>query len=640
MMLTPLLPGRMPNSLISQRLAQSILQGQALLTRLQEQISSGRKFTLPSEAPVAALSTLALQSTVERRQALQHSLQTNQGFLAATEQALGTMGDALIQARGLLQAGLGDQTSDVQRQGLALEVQALLQGVLQAGNSKFAGRYLFAGSQTDRTPFLVAENGAIRYAGDAFRLQTFAGSDLFVAGSVDGAGGLRGVSTPLSSDLNPALTLGTRLEQLNRGRGVERGTIEVRVVHGLTTIAKIVDLSTAETVQDVATRIEAAFAAEPITVDVDIDPGTSFGLRLTPAAGTIEVHDVDLGTTARGLGIRSGPVSVLNGSDVDPVLSLFTAVASLHGNTGIGATTGTGLRIVHGSRTSIIDLDGAATIAEVIHRIRAADPDLIAEISPDGTGLAVSSRLSGVDLTIGENGGQNATRLGLRTLTGATLLADLNHGLGVPVEGGPPLEITRRDGTVVHIDLSGARTVQDVLDVVNAVDPPHLTASLNAVGNGISLTDDSGSGPLVVADNATAVALGVNGTESSGVTGVLAGADVNPQAPQGVFHLLTVLETALRNDDRRTLSRLAGALDAEAARISLLRGEIGSRQQLLTRVDTELGDSLVDVQQQIAKVFETDLTEAVTAFTQYQQALQAALEIAARAQELSILNYL
>lgn len=638
--LSPLLPGRMPNSLISQRLAQSLVSGQSLLRRLQEQISSGQKFTLPSEAPTAAISTLVLQTTVERRQALQQSLQTQQGFLSATDQALGSLGDVLIQARSLLQAGLGDQVSEVERNALAMEVQSLLQSALHAGNSKFAGRYLFAGSQTAHPPFEVAAQGAIRYSGDAFRLRSFASPDLLVENSLDGAVGLGARSAPVAGDLNPALTLDTRLEQLHRGRGIARGSLEVIVTHGLTKIRKVVDLSTAETILEVQNRIEAAFAAEPLTVDVEIDPGTNHGLRLTPSAGTIQVYDLDEGRTARDLGLLSGPVSVLNGGDLDPALSLHTNVAALNGNTGIGPTAGMGLRIVHGAQTSLIDLHGATTIADVISRIRAADPDLVVEISTDGRGLAVSSRLSGVELRIGENGGQNATRLGLRTMTATTFLADLNHGVGVPVDEGPPLEITRRDGSVVQISLVGAKTIQDVLDAINAVDPGHLVAGLNAVGNGISLTDDSGSGPLSVTENATAVALGLKGTETTGPTGVLTGEDVHPRAPQGVFHLLTTLERALRNDDRRTLLRLGSALEAEAARISLLRGEMGARQQLLSQLDTQLGDSLVDVQQQIAQVFETNLTEAVTAFTQYQQALQATLQIAARAQELSLWNYL
>lgn len=640
MTLSTLLPGRIPNSLATRRMTAAILRGQTDLARLQEQIGTGRKFILPSEAPTAATQTLSLQKLEERRASFQQNIQTNQGYLGAADQALAAINDALVHARNLLQTGLGDQSTDIERDGLALEAQSLVRAVIQAGNTQYNGRYLFAGSETGQAPFSLADNGAVRYNGDSRSIETYANFDLLVNSSIDGAIGLRGITTPVTSDLDPALTLNTRLDQLNQGDGVTPGSIQVILVNGPTEIRKTIDLSSAETLNDVKLRIEDAFAAESITVTVDVDPGTNFGLRLTPSAGTVEVREVEEGRTAIDLGLSDSAVAVLNGADLDPTLSPFTAVASLNGNTGIGATAGTGLRIVNGNRISIVDLDGAATIADVLSRIRAADPDVVAEISADGTGLAVSSRLSGVDFSIGENGGNNATLLGLRTLTADTRLADLNYGTGVPVDAGVPLKITRRDGTQIEVDLTGADTIQDVLDALNAVDPGVLTASLNAVGNGISLTDASGAGPLTVEGNTIAVALGIDGTDNNGVAGVLVGDDVNPQQPQGAFNLLTVLARALDENDFATLSRLSSQIDAEAARVTLVRGEVGIRQQLLDSVDNQLADEHVQVQEQLSKVFDVDFTEAVTLFLQQQQALEAAMQIAARAAELSILQFL
>src|SRR5207253_1420357 len=122
---------------------------------------------------------------------------------------------------------------------------------------------------------------------------------------------------------------------------------------------------------------------------------------------------------------------------------------------------------------------------------------------------------SGVNFSIGENNGTNATALGLRTMTGSTALHDMNLGVGVPVDAGNPLVITRRDGTSVSVDLSGSITVDDVLNKLNAVDPGHLVASLNTVGNGISLLDDSGVGPLAVASDELSRSLGIAGSEDS-----------------------------------------------------------------------------------------------------------------------------
>src|SRR5205807_3323470 len=137
------------------------------------------------------------------------------------------------------------------------------------------------------------------------------------------------------------------------------------------------------------------------------------------------------------------------------------------------------------------------------------DLNLSVGINAAGNGLAISSRLSGVDFSIGENNGLNATNLGIRTFSGNTLLSSLNYSQGAPVNAGLPLTITRRDGTVASVDLSGAITVQDVINKINAVDPGNLVASLDTVGNGILLLDNSGAGPLSVDGGALGTALGM-----------------------------------------------------------------------------------------------------------------------------------
>lgn len=165
----------------------------------------------------------------------------------------------------------------------------------------------------------------------------------------------------------------------------------------------------------------------------------------------------------------------------------------------------TGLQIVNGGETHVIDLASAETFEDVLNLINGSGAGVIAEINESGTGIDVRSRLSGCDFTVGENGGTTATQLGLRTYTGDCKLEDFNHGLGVHVvEGKTDFTITRADGVTLEINLDGAETVQDVLDSINIDNPNNadhaLTARLAAYGNGIELVDESaGAGRLTVA---------------------------------------------------------------------------------------------------------------------------------------------
>ncbi|HET6424237.1 MAG TPA: flagellin [Planctomycetaceae bacterium] len=640
MSIPSLLPGRVPLSLATSRLASSIQQGQFQLQRLQDQLSSGKRFVLPSDAPTAATQTLALQKLDERRAAFQSNIQITQGYLTATDQSLAAFGETLNTARGIVQAGLGDQTTSVERQGLAQEAASLIQSALLSANTSYNGRYLFGGSYSDRPPFEVRSDGTIRFNGDDHTIDTFADFGFQLAGSVDGGSDLRSFSPTVTADLNPALTLNTRLDSLNGGAGVGLQSIVVTLEDTPTTVQKTVDLSGAQTLQDIKSKLESAFAAEAITLTVAIDPVSKNGLQLTPSAGTVAVADVGNARTAAELGIRSAPVATLSGIDLNPPINLFTRVADLNGGNGIGATAGTGLRIEHAGQVKVVDLDGAVTVQDLLNRIRAADPDVVAEISSSGNGLRVVSRLSGATFSIGENGGTNAAALGLRTFTGSTTLAELNLGAGVPDLTANTLNITRRDGTTAQISLAGAKTVQNVLDKINAVDPGHLVASLKTTGNGIALTDDSGAGPLTVDDVALGRALGLNGTENTGATGVLNGADVNKRQAGGVLSLLISLQKALEANDQPTLSRLTGQFDTEAKRMAVLRGDVGSRQKTLNDVSNHHDDAQIQVKQSLSELFETDYAETITLFLQQQQAMEAAMQVSSQAMKLSVLQYL
>ena len=634
------LTGRTTNALEAQRLISNVQSDQTDLAKLQEQLSTGQRLLLPSDDPLAAVQIFSLRNSLDRIGAFQSNITTNQGYLSVTDQALGTLGDALNQAKSIAQSGVGDTVSDSQRSALADQIDALIQAVTNAGNSQYNGRYLFGGSFGTAPPFTQGSSG-VRYNGDGQSLQTFADFDLTVANNLDGVSAFSGLTTPIQTrDLNPALTLSTSLGDLKGGAGVSLGSIDVTVANGGPAITHTVDLTGAGTIQDVKTRIENAFAADSVTVSVDIDSGSQSGLAITPSAGTIAIRNTPGSMAASDLGIVSTAAANITGGNLNPRISIFTPVAALNGGAGIGATAGTGLKIVNGNRTSIVDLDGAVTVQDVLNRIRGADPDVVADISPDGTGISVSSRLSGADFSIGENGGTNATSLGIRTFSGSTLLGDLNYGTGVAFDQGTTLTIQRRDGTATNVDLAGSSTIQDVLDKINAADPGHLTASLNAVGNGVSLTDDSGAGTLTVADSELSRRLGIAGSESTGAAGALVGTDVNPQQPSGALSILSQLEHALRSNDPQTLNRLLPKIDTEANRVSALRGAVGSRQQLLDTVNNQLGQVKISNQDALSQIGDADLASLISELTQKQQTMQATLQVAAIVNKLSILDYL
>ncbi|MEO1995263.1 MAG: hypothetical protein ABGZ17_08305, partial [Planctomycetaceae bacterium] len=485
MALGPILPGRIPNALLASRLKQNIDSQQRGLTELMDQVSTGQRFQLPNEAPVAAAQTMVLQRLLERQEHFKTTASTDQSLLSATETAMSSVGDAMNRAVAISLQGTGDQSTAVEKQALAVEVGAIVTQVMQAANTSFRGRHLFAGSASQITPFEATGSGFVRYRGDEFQVQSNLMSNFQIGNNIDGNTAFSAITEAVGTDVDPALTMQSRLEDLNGGLGVQAGMIQVTLDNGVPQ-SQIVDLSSAETIQDLKTQLEAAFASGPLTLTVNIDPASNFGLQLASSAGTVSVVDVSGGRMAQDLGIDAAPTAIISGSDLDPELTQLTPLAALNAGTGIGVTAGNGLLITNGLTTQVVDISTAVTVEDLFNVLRIADSDLAVDINQEQNGLAISSRLSGANFSIGENGGNNATALGIRTFLGTTLLGDLNLGSGVPIDDGVNLEITLRDATTASIDLSGMTNVDQVLNAITAV--PGLNATLNSIGNGITIT--------------------------------------------------------------------------------------------------------------------------------------------------------
>jgi len=761
---------RVSDQFVRQRLLDQVQSDQLDLFRLQTQLATGRKFQLPSEDSVAAQRVMSLQLLLERKEQIQSNLNTNQSYLSATDTALSQVSSLMAETRGTVLSVFGTTASDTQRRAAAQQVEQALRQLIDSGNQLFRGRYLFAGSQTTTQPF-VMETSAVRYDGNEQRLSSFANIGLLFDTNLQGNEVFGAISEAVRGevDLAPVVTRWTRLADLRGGRGITRGSIAVS--DGATT--KIIDLSRAETVGDLAALVHAN-PPDGKTVDVDITPT---GLILRLDSGSLSINEVGGGTTAAELGIlRREPVGTtpVASADLNPRLTPTTRLAdilgaramavlrppggdndivfqadrrgddlngvtislvgdgSVHaggetasydplsktlvirveggytmardvvaavnaahgagsvpftaeldfldsrmGGTGLIDSTlippvvsahgagsdfdqQSGLVIRNGSSDYAIDVSRAVTVEDLLNVLNSSEADVLAAVNEKGTGIDVRSRLSGVDFAIGENGGTTATQLGLRTFAATTELADLNFGRGVEDYQGPAnadFIITRRDGVSFEIDVHGATTIGEILELINN-DPVNLgsgvpvVARLAARGNGIELVDQSaGAGCLTVTkapSSMAAIDLGLippgetsnTATSTPGQPDVLTGADVNPRETEGLFTALLRLQDGLVKNDMGQIERGMEILDRATVELNLARAELGARQQGLDVLQQRLDNEDVELQQTMSQEYDADIAEVVSKLTARQVAYEASLKATAAISQMSLLSYL
>ena len=324
------------------RLVTQIQSDQLEILRLQNQISTGRRISLPSEDAPAAVRAQSIQRLLELKAQTEVNLDTSLSYLDASDSAISGVATLLSDIRGLALSVAGTTVSDSAREVAAEEIRRALEQLADIGNQKFRGRYLFAGSRAGGAPFAL-EDALVTYSGNQGSLASFVDIDLPYATNVPGSEVFGSYSPGVRGevDLNAILTRDTPLADLHRGAGVTPGSIVVS--DG--TNSRVIDISPAATIGDVADLIEAnPPAGRTITARV-----TATGLRIDlddAGGGNLTIREVGGGTTAAELGIYDpigtgiGPIV---GGDLDPPLRLTTRLDDIIGQRAVAYLDSDGL---------------------------------------------------------------------------------------------------------------------------------------------------------------------------------------------------------------------------------------------------------------------------------------------------------
>ncbi len=329
----PIPNSRVSSLLLRQRLTQQFQNDQLELFRLQEQIATGQRITLPSDDGPAALRAIALQRLIERKTQLGTNMRIGQQFLAASDTALRDVATELADIKGFTLGVSGTISSPEERNQAIAEINGFLENLVTLANRQFQGRYLFAGSQTSKPPYQLVD-GNVVFNGDQGLVQSYSDFGVLFASNVSGQNVFGGTSAQVESkvDLNPTLSFNTNLSSLRGGRGLSPGGA-ITISDG--TNQSTIDISGARTIGDVVRLIqENPPAGREIVVTVT---GTGLNLQLVDPGslgGNLTVTEVANGSAARELGIlhKTGVgTSTLVGQDLDPLLLNTTRLENLLG---------------------------------------------------------------------------------------------------------------------------------------------------------------------------------------------------------------------------------------------------------------------------------------------------------------------
>lgn len=525
--ITGIASNRVSNASTQNRLLNQVMADQSALYKTELQLSSGRKYDVPSENPLASMRIMDLQRLLEQKEQIQQNIDLGGSYMALADSTLMSVNDLLVEARSVGTANVGTTASSQQKLAAAVEISQIVAQMLGTSNTVTNGRYLFSGTTSNIAPYQATDTGYIEYIGSDVSLSSYSDIASLFETNLPGCEVFGGISNAVQGDVdvNPNLLFNTRLSDLNGGKGITQGSFEIS--NG--TKSSIINISNCATIGDVAQLINAN-SPQGSTAQVEI---TSDGLRirLQGGAGTsLRVTEIASGTTAAELGIlceASIGTNWLDGEDLNPILRNTTSLDQAFGTyaqavqhsgnasgdliftaDAVGAAAN-GIQIViedtaavAGNETAVWDATNQTLTIGIAEGGSTAE-QVIDVVNASGAPLTVTA-----DPIAGSQAGMGTVAV---TPVGTPLTLANGRGQAFDKTG---LQITNK-GEIYDISFAMAESFQDVLNILNASEAG-VRATINQDATGFNLQTVVSGCDFMVAENGgnTATQLGLQTFDS------------------------------------------------------------------------------------------------------------------------------
>ncbi len=152
--------------------------------KTQQQLSSGKQISKPSDDPTGTVSALQLRSEQQRMAQWQRNADDGIGWLGTIDNTLTSTIDQVQRVRDLTLQGMNTgATSQQSREALATEVSAIRDSLIGLANTRYLDRPVFGGTTTGTAAYDAATGG---FVGDQSPVARTVGYDAQVRVDVDG----------------------------------------------------------------------------------------------------------------------------------------------------------------------------------------------------------------------------------------------------------------------------------------------------------------------------------------------------------------------------------------------------------------------------------------------------------------------
>ena len=143
---------RITQSMLAANSLRNISSSYERLSKLQDQLSTGKKITKPSDDPVVAMKGMYYRSDLTGVEQYKRNLSELHLWMDNSEAGMSEANSVLQRVRELLVQGQNDTLSPTDRNAIAVEVGQLNQDLVKTANTQVAGKYIFHGTDVTKPP--------------------------------------------------------------------------------------------------------------------------------------------------------------------------------------------------------------------------------------------------------------------------------------------------------------------------------------------------------------------------------------------------------------------------------------------------------------------------------------------------------
>ncbi|MFJ7470614.1 flagellar hook-associated protein FlgL [Peribacillus frigoritolerans] len=170
---------RVTQSMLTNNMLNNLSSSYEKMSKLQEQVSSQKKFSKPSDNPVAAMMGMGYRTNLNQIGQFQSNIAEATNWIDSTDDAITESVSAMQRIRELTVQGSNGTYEGEQLKTITEEIKQLKEHLITLGDTQIGGKYIFNGQDTNVRPSSVKDgNGNTVYGTGDINLEVFSGISL------------------------------------------------------------------------------------------------------------------------------------------------------------------------------------------------------------------------------------------------------------------------------------------------------------------------------------------------------------------------------------------------------------------------------------------------------------------------------